>query len=156
MGGAFAIFFGTLSKESLGLSMISHVWEAEMLDSGKLVGFVMTTDYEAARAFYEGQLGLQFVSQDQFALAMRSGGHMIRIGKVPSFTPAQNTVLGWEVADVRAVVEWLKGHGVETEKYGFVPDKELGIWEAPGGDKVAWFKDPDGNVLSLSQHRLAV
>ena len=127
-----------------------------MLDSGKLVGFAMTSDYAAARAFYEGKLGLEFVAQDQFALVMRSGGHMIRVVKTPNFRAAQGTVLGWEVADVKAVVQWLKGRGVETEKYGFVPDKVLGIWEAPGGDKVAWFKDPDGNVLSVSQHGLAV
>ena len=123
-----------------------------MLNSGKLVGVVMTTDYEAARAFYEGKLGLEYVSQDQFALVMRSGGHMVRIGKLPSVTPAQHTILGWEVGDIEAVVKWLKSRGVETEKYGFVPDKELGIWVAPNGDKVAWFKDPDGNVLSVSQH----
>jgi catechol 2,3-dioxygenase-like lactoylglutathione lyase family enzyme len=126
--------------------------EAEMLDSGKLVGFAITTDYEAARAFYEGKLGLEFVEQNQFALVLRSGGHMIRIVKLPEFTPAQGTVMGWEVADVAAVVKWLKGRGVTTEKYPFVPDKEWGIWEAPGGDKVAWFKDPDGNVLSVSEH----
>ena len=123
-----------------------------MLDSEKLVGFVMTTDYGAARAFYEGKLGLQYVSQDQFALVMRSGGHMIRVVKMPSFTPAQGTVLGWEVKDIEAVVTWLKSRGVETEKYAFVPDKELGIWVAPNADKVAWFKDPDGDVLSVSQH----
>ena len=123
-----------------------------MLTSSKLVGFLTTTDYEKARAFYEGKLGFEFVSLDQFALAVRCGGNMIRIGRSETFQPAQGTVLGWEVEDVRAAVQWLSSRGVVTEKYAFVPDKELGIWTAPDGDQVAWFKDPDGNVLSLSHH----
>ena len=122
--------------------------------SGKLVGFLTTTDYEKARTFYVGKLGLEFVSLDQFALAVRAGGNMIRISRHETFTPAQGTVLGWEVEDVKAAVEWLQERGVVTEKYGFVPDQELGIWIAPSGDQVAWFKDPDGNVLSLSHHCL--
>jgi hypothetical protein len=80
---------------------------------------------------------------------------MIRITKEENFAPAQGTVLGWEVDDVRAAVLWLKSRDVFTEKYGFVPDQELGIWDSPSGDQVAWFKDPDGNVLSLSHHVLA-
>ena len=123
-----------------------------MLDSGKLVGFLITTDYDRAREFYEKKLGFEFVSQDQFALVMRVGGHNIRITKAASFTPIQGTVLGWEVNDIVAVVKWLASRDVTTAKYPFVPDKELGIWNAPGGAKVAWFKDPDGNVLSVSQH----
>ncbi len=123
-----------------------------MLTGGKLVGFLTTTDYEKARAFYEGKLGFEFVSLDQFALAMRAGKNMIRITKAETFNPAQGTVLGWEVDDVKAVVLWLSSRAVVTEKYGFVPDQELGIWTAPSGDQVAWFKDPDGNVLSISHH----
>jgi catechol 2,3-dioxygenase-like lactoylglutathione lyase family enzyme len=123
-----------------------------MLTGGKLVGFLTTTDYEKARAFYEGKLGFEFVSLDQFALAMRAGKNMIRITKVETFKPAQGTVLGWEVDDVKAVVLWLGSRDVVTDKYGFVPDQELGIWTAPSGDQVAWFKDPDGNVLSISHH----
>jgi catechol 2,3-dioxygenase-like lactoylglutathione lyase family enzyme len=123
-----------------------------MLTGGKLVGFLTTTDYEKARAFYEDKLGFEFVSLDQFALALRAGKNMIRITKAETFQPAQGTVLGWEVDDVKAVVLWLSSRGVLTEKYGFVPDQELGIWTVPSGDQVAWFKDPDGNVLSLSHH----
>lgn len=123
-----------------------------MLDSGRMVGFVPTKDYEKARAFYEGKLGFAFVSLDQFALVMRVGEHKIRIAKVPNFTPLQGTILGWEVKDIKAVVTWLRDRGVAAEKYPFVQDQELGIWTAPGGDKVAWFKDPDGNILSVSQH----
>lgn len=123
-----------------------------MLASGKLIGFVPTTDYDKARAFYENKLGLEFVSLDQFALVMSVGGHKIRIAKVPNFTPLQGTILGWEVQDIEAVAAWLRDRGVTLEKYPFVQDQELGIWTAPSGDKVAWFKDPDGNVLSISQH----
>lgn len=124
-----------------------------MIQAGKLVGFVVTTDYDRARAFYEGRLGLKFVSLDQFALVLRTGEHQIRIAKVEKFTPAPNTVLGWEVEDISAVANWLKDRGVELERYPFAQDRALGIWTAPNGDKVSWFKDPDGNVLSISQHR---
>ena len=123
-----------------------------MLSSGKLAGFIPTKDYDKARAFYEGKLGFEFVSLDQFALVMRVGGHMIRIVKLPNYTPLQATILGWQVDDIGAVAHWLGDRGVATEKYPFVQDRELGIWTAPNGDKVAWFKDPDGNVLSVSQH----
>ncbi len=123
-----------------------------MLDSAKLVGFLLTNDYEEARAFYEGKLGLTFVSQDQFALVMRSGGPQVRIVKVPDHTPQRATTLGWEVEDIQGIVQWLKARGVEFEKYPFIQDQESGIWTAPSGDKVAWFKDPAGNVLSVSQH----
>jgi catechol 2,3-dioxygenase-like lactoylglutathione lyase family enzyme len=126
--------------------------EAKMLASAKMVGFVPTKDYDKARAFFEGKLGCEFVSLDQFALVVSVGGHKIRIAKVPNFTPMQATILGWEVQDIEAVAAWLKERGVATEKYPFVQDKDLGIWTAPGGDKVAWFKDPDGNILSVSQH----
>src|SRR5215470_10473676 len=98
-----------------------------MLSSGKMVGFVPTKDYERARAFYEGKLGFEFVSLDQFALVVRVGGHKIRIAKVPNFTPLAGTVLGWEVEDIKAVVNWLKERGVLTEKYPFVQDRELDI-----------------------------
>ncbi len=123
-----------------------------MLTAGKMIGFLVTTDYDKARAFYEGKLGFEFVSLDQFALALRAGENMIRITKSETFKAAQGTVLGWEADDLRATVLWLKSRGVETEKYPFVSDKELGIWTAPSGDQVAWFKDHDGNVLGISHH----
>lgn len=124
-----------------------------MLAAGKLIGFVPTIDSRRARDFYEGKLGFQFISDDQFALVMQAGESMIRIAKAGEFTPAQYTVMGWEVTDIEAMVKWLNSRGVEFEKYPFVQDRELGIWTTPNGDKVAWFKDPDGNVLSLSQHK---
>jgi predicted enzyme related to lactoylglutathione lyase len=123
-----------------------------MLASSKIMGFLLTQDYDRARAFYEGNLGFDFVSLDQFALVVRAGETEIRIVKVPDFTPLRSTVLGWEVADIEAVVQWLQQRGVATEKYPFVEDREKGIWNAPGGARIAWFKDPDGNVLSVAQH----
>ncbi len=123
-----------------------------MLAASKLMGFVPTRDSVKARAFYEDKLGFQFVSDDPFALVMLAGESSIRIAKARDFTPAPYTVMGWEVSDVEAIVKWLTHRGVVFEKYPFVQDRELGIWTTPGGDKVAWFKDPDGNVLSVSQH----
>jgi len=134
-----------------------------MLSSGKMTGFLLTKDYDQARAFFEGKLGFDFVSLDQFALVMRAGENSIRIVKMTNFTPLQSSVLGWGVKDIEAAVgrrrkcavctpTLLSGRGVEFEKYPFVQDKERGIWTAPGGDRVAWFKDPDGNVLSVAQH----
>jgi catechol 2,3-dioxygenase-like lactoylglutathione lyase family enzyme len=128
------------------------ILEAKMLASAKMVGFVPTKDYDKARAFFEGKLGFEFVSLDQFALVVSVGGHKIRIAKVPNLIPLQATILGWEVQDIESVTAWLKERGVATEKYPFVQDKDLGIWTTPGGDKVAWFKDPDGNILSVSEH----
>ena len=123
-----------------------------MLTTGKLLGILTTTDYAKARDFYENTLGFQFASLDQYALALRAGENMIRISKAETFKPAQGTVLGWEVDDVKATVLWLKNRNVNTEKYAFVADQESGIWCTPAGDQVAWFKDPDGNVLSVSHH----
>ena len=123
-----------------------------MLAAGKMIGFLFTNDYVLSRDFYEGKLGCEFLSQDQFALALKLGGHMIRIVKMPNFVAMRGTVLGWEVADIEAVTGWLKGRGVTLEQYPFIQDQERGIWTTPDGNKVAWFKDPDGNVLSVSQH----
>ena len=120
-----------------------------MITAGKLIGFVPTKDAKRSRDFYEGKLGLQFVSDDPYALVMQSGDNMIRIAKGATFTPAQYTVMGWEVTDIEASVKWLNERGVTFEKYPFVQDRELGIWTTPNGDKVAWFKDPDGNILSI-------
>ena len=126
--------------------------EMDMLTSGSLCGFVTTRDYDHARAFYEQKLGFQFVSVDQYALVMRAGENSIRIGKIPDFAPVARTVLGWDVQDIEAVVAWLQGRGVVLEQYPFIQDKERGIWTAPTGDRIAWFKDLDGNVLSVAQH----
>jgi catechol 2,3-dioxygenase-like lactoylglutathione lyase family enzyme len=123
-----------------------------MLASAKMVGFVPTKDYDQARAFYEGKLGFKFVYQDQFALVLSAGENTVRITKIPNFTPLQGTILGWEVDDIVAVATWLRDRGAAPEKFPFAQDQDLGIWSAPSGAKVAWFKDPDGNILGVSQH----
>ena len=120
---------------------------------GSMAGFLVTADYDKARSFYEGRMGFKFVSLDQFALVMHTGTNMIRISKVKDFTAARYTVLGWTVDDIEAVVATLKEKGVEFEDYPFIDNHTTRIWTAPGGDKIAWFKDPDGNVLSVSQHK---
>jgi hypothetical protein len=83
---------------------------------------------------------------------MSVGGHKIRFTKIPNFAPLQGTILGWEVEDIERVARWLGDKGVLLENYPFVQDRQLAIWTAPTGDRVAWFKDPDGNILSISQH----
>jgi catechol 2,3-dioxygenase-like lactoylglutathione lyase family enzyme len=123
-----------------------------MLGSTNLVAFVPITGADKARAFYEGVLGLKFVKDDGFAVVFDANGIMIRAAKMKEVKPAQFTILGWEVSEIEDVVRALTGKGVHFEIFGFFKQDELGIWTAPTGDKVAWFKDPDGNVLSLSQH----
>jgi catechol 2,3-dioxygenase-like lactoylglutathione lyase family enzyme len=124
-----------------------------MLGSIDIVAFVPTQDAGKARAFYEGVLGLRFVKDDGFALVLDANGIMVRVAKVPPpFTPAPFTILGWQVTGIEKIVAGLRAKGVHFERFGFFEQDELGIWTAPGGDKVAWFKDPDGNILSVSQH----
>ncbi|MGA8441764.1 MAG: VOC family protein [Candidatus Sulfotelmatobacter sp.] len=123
-----------------------------MLGSNNIVAFVPTKDATKSRAFYEGVLGLRFVKDDGFALVLDANGIMVRVSQAPQFTPAQFTILGWEVTDIEKMVAQLSEKGVRFERYGFIEQDDLGIWTAPTGDKVTWFKDPDGNVLSVSQH----
>ena len=123
-----------------------------MLGTTDIVAFLPTTDYEKARAFFEGVLGLRFVSQDPYALVLDANGIMLRVTKVADHKPEQYTILGWKVTEIDSVVAALEKKGVRFERYGFLEQDDRGVWTTPGGDKVAWFKDPDGNVLSLSQH----
>jgi catechol 2,3-dioxygenase-like lactoylglutathione lyase family enzyme len=122
-----------------------------VLGSINIVAFVPTKDAEKAKAFYVGVLGLRFVKDDGFALVLDANGIIIRVAKA-EFTPAPFTILGWQVADIEKLVAGLQAKGVRFERFGFFEQDALGIWTAPSGDKVAWFKDPDGNVLSVSQH----
>ena len=123
-----------------------------MLGSMNILAFVPITDSDKARAFYEGVLGLRFVKDDGFALVLEANGIMIRAAKMKEVKPAQFTILGWQVSEIENVVHALGKRGVHFEIFGFFKQDELGIWTAPTGDKVAWFKDPDGNILSVSQH----
>jgi catechol 2,3-dioxygenase-like lactoylglutathione lyase family enzyme len=124
-----------------------------MLANCPLVAFIPTKDAIRARAFYEGTLGLRFLSDDNFAIVMEANGTMIRIARVGDFTPFPFTILGWQVDDIDAAVSALAAKGVVFSRYSFLDQSENGVWTAPGGAaKVAWFLDPDGNTLSLSQH----
>jgi catechol 2,3-dioxygenase-like lactoylglutathione lyase family enzyme len=123
-----------------------------MLGSTNIVAFVPTRDAARARAFYEGVLGLRFIKDDGYAMVLDANGIMVRVAKAPEFTPLPFTILGWQVSEIENVVRGLREKGVHFEIFGFFKQDELGIWTAPTGDKVAWFKDPDGNVLSVSQH----
>lgn len=122
-----------------------------MLGQSNIVAFIPTTDYDKARAFFESILGLRFVSHDGFALVLDANGIKIRVVKV-EFTPHPWTILGWEVTDITDAVAKLSDRGVKFERYGFPGQDASGVWTAPSGDRVAWFKDPDGNTLSISQH----
>lgn len=124
-----------------------------MLADEKIIGFVPITDPARAKAFYAEKLGLRFVSEDAFAVVFDSNGNMLRLTRVQEVKAQPFTILGWQVSDIVATVKQLQGAGVQFERYGsFLQQDELGIWDAPGGNRVAWFKDPDGNTLSVSQH----
>ncbi|MEP7342703.1 MAG: VOC family protein [Acidobacteriota bacterium] len=114
--------------------------------------FVATKSPDSARDFYEKALALQFISDTPFALVFDLNGTMLRVQKVQEHTPANHTVLGWEVADIVAEIKDLTERGVHFERYEWMEQDEIGVWLAPGGAKIAWFKDPDGNVLSLTQY----
>ena len=119
---------------------------------GKMVGFIPTRDGDAARVFYEKKVGLRFISDDQFAVVFQSGANIIRIARTGSFTPAPFTILGWESSDIERDVRDMTARGVVFERYDYMgPQDDLGIWTSPSGAKIAWFKDPDGNTLSITQ-----
>ena len=122
-----------------------------MLSTCELMGFIPTADAAKAKAFYCGVLQLELVEDNGFALILRTPHGSLRIVRAPEFTPLPFTLLGWEVEDIELEVQALAASGVEFERYSYFEQDALGIWTAPTGDKVAWFKDPDGNTLSLSQ-----
>lgn len=121
------------------------------LGSCSLMAFVSTRDAAKARAFYETTLGLRCLSEDPFAVVFDVAGTMLRVSKVEKLTPQPFTVLGWQVPDIHAAIRKLAKRGVKFERYGFFEQDELGVWCSPSGAQVAWFKDPDGNTLSLTQ-----
>ena len=122
-----------------------------MLTTFPINGFVRITDPERARHFYEQTLGLAFEYDNPYVTVFRSGNFQIIAQKVKEFEPVAATVLGWEVKGIEEVVSDLRKAGVVFEKFEFMDQDELGIWTSPAG-KVAWFKDPDGNLLSVSEH----
>ncbi len=126
---------------------------ASVLGTHKLVAFVPITDPERAKAFYRDMLGLPLIEEQlPFALVFDANGIMLRATPMKQVVPASFTILGWETTDIFATAQALAAAGVKFERYPNMGQDELGIWSAPGAAKVAWFKDPDGNILSISQH----
>jgi len=128
---------------------------AQSLGLGKynIIGFVSIVDVARAKKFYRDTLGLRLVMEEPpFALVFDANGIMLRLGMAKEIAPAHGTVLGWQVPEIRATVQELTQVGVKFERYEGMDQDELGIWTSPTRAKVAWFKDPDGNTLSLSEH----
>lgn len=121
------------------------------MNDANLIAFVATKSPEAAERFYRTQLALEFVDHETSAIIFNSNGIMLRVSKVESFEPAPFTVLGWEVDDIESEIDQLMARDVVFERFDGFEQDERGIAKFPDGTKVAWFRDPDGNVLSLTQ-----
>ena len=126
-----------------------------MLTDAPFIGFIPVRDLAAARAFYEGTLGLRVVDDTPFALVLDAGGTMLRVTPVPELAARPFTIAGWQVTDIGATVRALADRGVQFARYDGMAQDDLGIWTTPGGDRVAWFTDPDGNTLSLTKFAAA-
>ena len=124
-----------------------------MLTDNHAIAFVATRHALSARAFYESTLGLRLIADERFALVFDVNGRMLRIAKVDDLSPAAHTVLGWEVDDIEAKVKELAARGVVFQRFQGMAQDANGIWDSPSGGRVAWFRDPDGNNLSLTQFR---
>jgi catechol 2,3-dioxygenase-like lactoylglutathione lyase family enzyme len=125
-----------------------------MLGSANVVAFAPTRDPRKARVFYEKTLGLEFVSADQFAVVFNANGVSLRVADVSTvkgFKPAPFTILGWEVPSADEAVKELTKRAVKFERFPGMDQDKLGIWSSPSGARVAWFKDPDGNMLSITE-----
>jgi catechol 2,3-dioxygenase-like lactoylglutathione lyase family enzyme len=121
------------------------------LGAADVMTFVATSDMPAARAFYERALGLRVTGQSPIACVFDANGTTLRVVAVEEPTIAPYTVLGWIVPDIAGTIRELTARGVDFARFDGMEQDDLGIWNAPGGTLVAWFKDPDGNVLSLTQ-----
>ena len=115
------------------------------------MAFVATSKPARARRFYRDTLGLRLLNEDEFALAFDAHGTMLRVTVVNEVVSAEYTVLGWQVPDIAAAVQRLKTAGVGLQRYPGMGQDERGIWTSPSGARIAWFKDPDGNTLSITQ-----
>lgn len=122
-----------------------------MLADKELKSFVPTVMPDKAKAFYRDILGLTLLSEDKYALEFEANGRLLRVISVPELKPQQFTALGWNVGDISSTIKELNDKGVVCEKYDFLAQDNAGAWTSPSGAKVAWFKDPDGNILSLTQ-----
>ncbi len=120
--------------------------------SGQPVAFIQVADRERGLAFYRDRLGLALRNSDAFGDFLEVGEALIRMTALPDYKAGPHPVFGWNVADIAAAARDLRGRGVVFTIYEGMGQDELGVWTAPdGAAKVAWFTDPDGNVLSLAQ-----
>jgi catechol 2,3-dioxygenase-like lactoylglutathione lyase family enzyme len=122
-----------------------------MLNDQELMAFVATKRADDALVFYRDVLGLRLIADEPYAVVFASGAVTLRIQKVEGHEPLPYTALGWKVQDIAAKVSALLEKGVRCERFPGLEHDSLGIWASPSGARVAWFKDPDGNVLSLTQ-----
>lgn len=122
-----------------------------MLANQNLKAFAPTTRPAKAKSFYQNVLGLNLLSEDEYALEFDANGTILRVTIVPKLKPHPFTILGWNVDDIASVIKKLNEKKVFCERYDFLKQDALGIWTSPNGSKVAWFKDPDGNILSLTE-----
>jgi catechol 2,3-dioxygenase-like lactoylglutathione lyase family enzyme len=122
------------------------------LTESKIVAFLATTVPDRSLSFYRDVIGLPLVNDDQFALVFDANGTHLRIQKVQNFQPQPFTALGWAVSDISAAVSELEKRGVKFERYSFIEQNAAGVWTSPSGAKVAWFKDPDENLLSITEY----
>ena len=121
-----------------------------MLADVDVISLLPTAKPDEARAFYEQVLGLRFLADDGFALVFEINGRLLRLTKIPGFTPQPFSVIAWHVTSAEETVRTLLDRGVTMERYDMFEQDELGIWTVPGDSaRIAWFKDPDGNVLSV-------
>ena len=122
-----------------------------LLTHAALVAFLPTTDLDRAQAFFSDVVGLSLLERTSFACLFDAHGTALRVTLVDHLSPASYTVLGWVVTDIADCVRSMARRAVHTERFPAMDHDELGVWTTPSGDLVAWFKDPDGNVLSITQ-----
>ena len=134
-----------------GVGGQASAYHGPVLDAAPPIAFVSTTDPRRARAFYQDTLGLTFVADEGFALVFDLAGVMLRVTRVDELQPQPFTVLGWRVDDLVATVRELTGRGVAFDRFPGMDQDALGIWRSPSGAGIAWFRDPDGNVLSITR-----
>jgi catechol 2,3-dioxygenase-like lactoylglutathione lyase family enzyme len=120
-----------------------------MLTNKKVKAFVITTNAQESKKFYSDNLGFKFLSEDPYGLEFELNNALLRISIVPEYTPQKHTVLGWNVPDLYKEIDFLKNKGIVFEEYDFLQQDESGVWTAPDGTRIAWFKDPCGNLLSI-------
>ena len=126
--------------------------KSSLLAKSEVMTFVATADAARSRSFYQDTLGLKFIADEPYAIVFDLNGIMLRIQKLrEKAAPPQGTVLGWKVVDISGAVKELAARGVRCERYPGMPQDDDGVWTSPSGARVAWFKDPDGNTLSLTE-----